>query len=218
MSVVEQLWDRDNSSKWDLVNHAPEFILDELEGASAVVIGCGHSGTLYIAKVFQEAGLDVGHEYMDSQGTSDSRLTPLVFPERRSYTILHQVRHPLNAIIDMQTVLSRVWVRLAHHIPLKDGDPMVLQCMKYWYYWNLIAESKADFRYRVEDIEGSWVKVCRSIGLPPDTEFPELSPNTHKKPGGRIYYTWDDMIQIDRGLALNIVSMASRYGYELEGV
>lgn len=212
------VWDRDSSAKWDLVNYAPEFILDELEGAKVLVIGCGHSGTLYIANVFQEAGLDVGHECIASDGASDSRLTPLVFPERRSYTIFHQVRHPLNTIIDMQTVLPRVWKRLAHHMPIKDGDSMLLQCMKYWYYWNLIAASKADFRYRVEDISDSWVKICRSVGLLPDTEFPELPSDTHKKPGGRIYYTWDDMIEVDRGLALNIVNMASRYGYNLEGV
>jgi len=93
------------------------------------------------------------------------------------------------------------------------NDPKIVKGAKYWYYWNLLAEKKAEWTYRVEDIENQIDEMSARLGvdLEPDT-LDDIPTNTNTR-GYKDVYTWDDLKQaIDEDLFYNIINMAIRYG------
>ena len=72
-----------------------------------IIIGCGRSGTGYIHKFFQRAGLDFGHEVEMQNGQSNHYKT---FDDLSEYdVILHQIREPLKVISSLQTFREDTW-------------------------------------------------------------------------------------------------------------
>lgn len=219
------------SDRWDLLATNQKMLLDSIAGTKVLNIGCGHSGTQYIAKVFTGAGWDVGHEEIRPDGISDSRLTPLIFPATsvRSYKILHQTRDPLATISSMHS-LPDIFPRISLHLPtvnINKDDVTTVNCMKYYYYWNLLTEPKADLRYRVENIANRWQEICELIGLVPVPELPEVSKTTNIKVGRDkidprwkpiVKCSWAGLLSADESLTLKIIKLAKRYGYEVDEV
>ena len=142
----------------------PIFILFETTHNHRLLLitGCARSGTSDISKLLGETGLRVGHERVRRNGVCSWDLA--VDPEEGRWKIkkgqykfahiFHQVRHPLKTISSVYSTEDEdSWNYIMKH--LKEIDPEdshLIKCAKYWYYWNLQAEKRAEWTYRIEDI------------------------------------------------------------------
>lgn len=200
---------------------------------SLLVTGCGRSGTTYIARLLQAGGLRIEHEAMRQDGTvswffavdsgsmppwGDSGGKPI--NAYRFEHIVHQVRQPLQAIGSSQTLQPASWDFAAQFIPLKAGDTPLLRGMKYWLHWNLLAQKKAHYTYRVEalgDVQG-FDAFCRAIGRPKlaarHEKLMAAAPTTENtRRGGYTALAWDDLRAEDAALTADIEALARSYGY-----
>ena len=209
-----------------------------------LITGCARSGTTYTAKLLQEGGLRVGHERVRRSGLCSWDLA--VDPEegrwhvrRGQYQfahIFHQVRHPLKTISSVySTEDGASWNYIRSQLPqILDTDSHLLKCAKYWYYWNLAAEKRAEWTYRLEDLadrfdefqnrlktNGRCFTWEQAIYLWDDLRVNRdalkcVSKETNTK-GKHPEFTWDDLEkELDSELFFNIRALAVRYGYTLE--
>jgi len=191
-----------------------------------LITGCARSGTLFTAYFFNLSGLPVEHEREGEMGTVswtmavDDTTTPWG-PGSLGYNfkhIFHQVRDPLKTISACVSEPKSSWRFICKHIgEITMQDSPVVKSAKYWYYWNLEAEKKAEFRYRIEDIENVLNEMSHRLGIPLSLDVLVRIPrDTNHKPR-KITYTWSDLkIMLDSALYENIVDMAKRYGYDVE--
>ena len=131
---------------------------------NVLVIGCGRSGTAYISKFLKASGIDAPHEHrMGSDGcvswlmTADVHWAPWgpLFRNYKFRHIFHQVRNPLKVIQSFYNVPpSASWEWICKVIPeIKMFEPNLVKCAKYWFYWNRLAASRAEWTYRIEDFD-----------------------------------------------------------------
>jgi hypothetical protein len=209
------------------------------------VLGCGGSGTNYIAVVMKRLGLEFGHEELGKDGLADWRLTPYdfmtdfrswmrinnivdsVFPYRSridfngSDIVFHQVRHPLKAIssicmwINDSGPQGGVRGLLGRFTSVEKGDSRLLAAMKYWLEWNKVAEYKAVYRYRVECLKDVWEEFLSKARLNGGMSFPQDIPKTIASRNPNRHFDWNDLIAEDREIANKIIMMSDRYGYEV---
>jgi len=168
-----------------------------------LITGCGRSGTGYIVAFLNANGLDINHEdargYIGRDGcvswpmlaNSLSSRGPII--NEKYIHVFHQVRHPLNVItswfINLKALDGTDWVFIRRHVPeIHKNDSLIVQCAKYWYYWNLKAEKIAEWRYRIEDIDQIIPEFERRIGVHLDASVLATIPrdtntwtNTEKK-------------------------------------
>lgn len=190
-----------------------------------LITGCARSGTHYIAALLTLSGLPIKHEREGTMGTSswtmavDAAKTPwgpgfLKFKFRH---VFHQVRDPLKTISACTTEPEETsWNFIYQHIPqIKKKDRLVVKCAKYWYYWNLEAEKKAEFTYRIEDIENVLDEMSVRLGFPLTKDALAWVPKDLNHRPRKVTYTWSDLkvLLADPVLYQNIVDMAIRYGY-----
>ena len=106
-----------------------------------LITGCGRSGTMYMAKMLQSAGLDVGHEALGQDGVVSSIWAvaddwyPSYHQQRKRPAfdvVLHQVREPLATIGSLTTAQPGSWRWNARHIPIRLGEDSVLQMAAKW--------------------------------------------------------------------------------------
>jgi hypothetical protein len=136
-----------------------------------LVTGAARSGTMYTAKLLEALGLDVGHESSGADGivswylAADTDWVPKG-PTSLEVTfehVFHQVRHPLSVIPSMATLRPDTWSFVVRHTPCSLGDPLLLRCAKFWLSWNEMAEMKAEWRYRVEDVPLIYKEFCEKF-------------------------------------------------------
>lgn len=172
------------------------------EEKSLLVIGCPRAATRYTSKVWNKAGVKVGHEYTGPDGSvthlfavdcEEYPYWPWNPPkgkvahvgERRSdfefLNTWHQVREPLKSITSMSLVVSKnAWEWFSDHIPIAPKNPNKLYLsMQLWLHWNQKCEDVATWTYRVEDFEQHWPRMCTEVGIPP-CELPNVSPTTNR--------------------------------------
>lgn len=189
-----------------------------------LITGCARSGTYYISRLLWYSGLEVRHEAMGDEGmvswtnaveTDDSPYGPPSNMYEYAH-IFHQVRHPLRAISSIAEEANFPWKFICKHIPeITMRDPVLVRSAKYWYYWNLEAEKKAEFTFRVEDIHYAIDEIALRLGKKLNKSHTDNIPKDINASKHR-YYTWNDLKDaIDRDLYMNIVNMASRYGYDV---
>ena len=165
-----------------------------------VVIGCGRSGTKFISK-----HLGLGHEIKKTekgiacwQAVIDNN--PYYSIQPGDY-IVHQIRNPIDTISSCHAILMKEsWDLIINNVKdINEKDSLLLKCMKYWYYWNIMAEEKALVSYRIEDI------------------FSEIPKNTNSRKDWDLYrkISWDDMQNEDNYLTRKIRILATKYGYNL---
>lgn len=178
-----------------------------------VVVGCARSGTKYIADVFTQLGLDVGHwRMLGEDGISSDLLAPLAcLPGGR---ILHQVRYPINQIGSMQTTNGYTWQFINQVVKFEKGDTLLQMCMKYWLVWNTLAERAARYTYRIEDIDNVWPEVKEVAGLAEDLEIPDVPRNANTRAGMYKPVTWAMLEEEHSTLYDQILKKAQAYGYD----
>lgn len=196
-----------------------------LKKRTLLITGCARSGTTFVSKFFELNGYDVQHEHDGLFGvvswtmTPDSDVTPWG-PAFNNYTfehIFHQVRHPLKTIASAGNEPSVSWAFVKKFVPeIEMDDPKIVKGAKYWYYWNLLAEKKAEWTYRIEDIENQIGEMVTLLGVDLD---PMILNDISTDINTRRYkdvYSWEDLKEaLDETLFYNIVEMASRYGYDI---
>lgn len=194
-----------------------------------VVIGCGRSATKFVSQLFYELGIQIGHERLEKHGIASWALVPDTYTRvwGPSYNlvrhlempIVHQVRNPLAVISSAMTVFSdqRTWNFIGKFIPINENDSLILRSMKYWYFWNLLAEKKAIHSYRVENIENE-LETLLEIGRFKTTGDKEgvlriLSKKIHSRKHTEL--CWDDLKKTDEVLTNKILNLSRRYGYDV---
>ncbi|MEJ2171778.1 MAG: hypothetical protein P8X59_03260 [Woeseiaceae bacterium] len=207
-----------------------------------LITGCGRSGTSYMAKVLQAYGIGAGNERIGAEGVvgwqfafdTSVRYVKgrhvkiwLIRPDQYSFRrIFHQVREPVKVISSCHTIMAKNWRYIRRHIPIEPEDSLTMKCMKYWYYWNQAAQQRAEYTYRIEDLDQTLNRLLRDIGHPElcdrDDVIGAIARNTNtrkdkKSIGGRSYrqLTLADLQAEDEQLTAKIIDLAGEYGYDV---
>lgn len=191
-----------------------------------LITGCGRSGTHYTARLLQEMGLDVPHERVGVDGAASWKHvvsgTFVYLGKKREAEIdssgfdriLHQVRHPLKVISSMQTFSDSTWSYMAKFIDLDMKAIPVKRAMQAWVHWNRLVESKAHWRFQIEELPERFQEFCQQAGLPVRS-MPHVP---HEAKDSRISrfnpLDWDDLQKCDASLAEEVRQLACAYGYE----
>ena len=199
------------------------------------ITGCGCSGTKYIAKAMNRAGLHFPHEGIGRDGCASWYLHVGNDPFKkkggtgindfpRPPVILHQTRHPLKVISSFQRVRPMngfSWTYIRIYLPqIKIKEHRILQCMKYWYHWTNFADKLAEWQYRVESIEEEEVfeEFCRRIDRPEFLKIKKSMLNVSKLTNSfRKNYrplSWGQLEDQDFELTEKIRKKGRRYGYD----
>ena len=173
-----------------------------------------------MVRFLADLGLSMGHGKLGVDGTvgegwaTGRSIVPGERGKRVAFQhVWHQVREPLACIASLAKHYPRSrWSRFGPYVHL-PRDP-IARSMAYYLRWNEIAERRAQWRYRIEDIApGSdvFIEMCRRLGLnnPP---FPDVPTDTHaaREP---LRLLWAALESADATLASAIREMAERYGY-----
>lgn len=183
-----------------------------------LIIGCGRSGTSYISKVLSELGLDLKHETSGVDGSANWYRTPYprFWLKLRHEFIIHQVRNPLDCISSCQTINEHSWEKIVRHVPIVKEDPLILRCAKYWYHWNLMAQSKADILIRLEDLQDELEMLCQILGLAFDCKALEtVSQKTNTRQNIYEPISWDMLEKASPEYHDKCKGLASKYGYSI---
>lgn len=182
------------------------------------VVACPRSGTGYISKVLQSVGLDIGHEVVGRDGTSDWRLT---VGELNSYDqVLHQIRHPLDVIPSLMTIMPHSWQFMEKYMPhWKTGGPWFLHPARMWLGWNKRALAVSSFTYRVEDLETITDILLPKILLrEPSLEERTKASNVPRTVNSRAHpqyrCTWQEILLADKYLFDEMADLCVKVGYK----
>ena len=187
-----------------------------------LITGCGRSGTTYICHLLRENDIVIGHETEGQDGTASWPMTILdaknipwgeSAKDYKFHFIFHQVRNPIHTIASCLTLADSSWDFIKKYIPIKPSDSKLLMAMRYWYYWNLLAEKISSFTYRIEDIDITLPQIIKRVGK---GKFNVGSlKNTSRKINTRehILITLKDLEKEDSILCNKIINLAKKYGY-----
>lgn len=191
-----------------------------------LITGCGRSGTHFTSALLKQMGLDTPHEAIGRDGAASwkhivSGTFVYVGKNRQAeidasgFTrILHQVRHPLKVIASMQTFSNSTWLYMAEFIELDTKAPPIYKAMQAWVGWNDLVESKASWRFRIEDLHSCFTTFCEKAGLPKQEipQVPHAAKDSRTERFDAVY--WEDLLAINANLAERVRQMALRYGYD----
>lgn len=190
-----------------------------MERKRLLITGCGRSGTLYAARLWQSLGLDIRHErpvppdgMIGADGIASWFMAaddphPPSGPSALDYrfdVVIHQVRHPLKVIASMAQYILRNGKRapgfIERHLPETRLTPdeqnglnleqrLILRASRYWYYWNLLAAAKADRTIQIEELEANLPDLCDLVGIP---YRPTVAERISKEINARHYHIADE--------------------------
>jgi tetratricopeptide (TPR) repeat protein len=212
------------------------------EGPKLLVMGCGRSGTGFVAKVLTEAGLKAGHERVFHPGTrtpewgatqveSSWLALPWLPTLGSDVHVLHLVRNPIKN--------ARSWMGVgmfatnAHpdHEPYREAvrrcAPGVMdystgleRWLAHWVVWNEIAAHHADGFLRIEDLdrdEGEQLgRVCEDLGFCSAEAVMDRYDAVPSNFNTRIVdegVSMRDILSLDPGLVRRFVALCELYGY-----
>jgi hypothetical protein len=190
-----------------------------------LITGCGRSGTQYMAKFLRKSGLKVGHERMKAHGTvswlmaSTADWSPWgpIASDYEFIHIFHQIRDPLKVIQSFYNVPPAAsWEWISESIPqISMDDSDLVKCAKYWYYWNLLAESKAEWTYRIEDFDRVYIEIGKRLGITFERAIlQKLSKETNTKGKPARIITWDILRdELPPDLFHKVEQLARKYKY-----
>lgn len=196
-----------------------------------VVTGTGRSGSGYIAKVLNAAGVKTGAEsWWNPYGKRDETIIGessccalAAGLDDYDGQVFYQVRHPLDTIMSM----VRVPVRNPHLTLLSRLTPdanlsdMLDFAMHFWLACAQEAQRLDLGGWRVERVDARlvrWLGKCIGIDIgieQAQTAVDEVPHNFNQHYADRrSRLTWDDLYRHDRELASRISDHATGYGYD----
>ncbi len=213
-------------SKWIFIFIFITSPLLGIEERFLLITGCGRSGTQYTHDFLNKSGLQVGFEVVREHGsvswllTSEASWAPWG-PLRKDFKfkhVFHQVRDPLKVIQSFYNVTPRAtWEWVAETIKeININDPDLVKCAKYWIHWNLLAESKAEWTYRIEDFDKEYLQMAIRLKYPLKKSVLDTIPkttNTKVKPDD-VVITWELLkAELPPELYQQLVDLAKHYRY-----
>ncbi len=198
-------------------NNAPPVFL--------LITGCARSGTGYISHVLQKNGLDIGHESMGRDGISswvmaimtDEPAWGPIPSEVQFEHIFHQVRDPLKVISSVYISEPQIsWDYIIKNIPeINLEDSKAEKTAKYWYYWNLRADERAEWTYRVEALDEVWEEMEARLGLSLDRSSMNQVPKNYNTRESHPF-TWASLREaLTPDTYMKVRTLAQFYGYVL---
>ena len=197
-----------------------------------LITGCGCSGTEFISKFLSKCKINCCHE--DDTDGNFSAISSWALAAKKDdcpwgkpyskynfkYT-LHQVRFPLETITSVMTKKSESWSFIEKNIDIEKNDSLLTKSMKYWLYWNKMAEKISSWTYRIEDLENNLDEFFKKIGQSKITvdykkEFKSLPKNIGTRWNrNKKIIRWEDLHQENDYLTEQIKKQAKQYGYEI---
>lgn len=181
----------------------------EVTGKGIFIAACTRSATMYITRLLEKLGYDIGHEHSRKDGSVGYHLA-LFKPEN----CLHQVRHPLLQIasqLDNQSwgFIDQIFELYGHGL---------LGCMQYWLFSNEMIEEFAVWRYQIEQLPDIWEEFLKHIDHPyePMPKMKKVNTREMSLACTRKEFTtltWDDLYSCNEKLAEKIYVKAINYGY-----
>jgi hypothetical protein len=208
-----------------------------------VITGCARSGTRWISCVLDNLGIKTTHEEAFSlYGYSPAKsrevdvdvswcAAPLLHLLHENVTVWHQVRDPRKVVrcclhnryfAPEIRELHGVSEFVSRHIDLPDGISELEASVRWWYWWNKLAEKRADSWYQVEEMN-AWNIAVRlrkfgfdySEGQVHDAIGRTDMINTcSKKHTPETEVSWDDILGTDIGPGA--LRLAGEFGYDTE--
>jgi len=197
-----------------------------------VITGCGRSGTGYAAAILNRCGLRCGHEDVFNASTStpsfrgfdaDSSWLAVPWLHKIQCRAVHQIRCPLSVIssfVGIGFFSKSPKNKLLAVVNKYDGailatnDP-VLSAIAYWVRWNMAAEQRTQFRYRVEDLDpGVVVRMLGGRGRVSNDRILSAIATTSKTTNHRdhdVSLGWDDLPR--SSITDHAKWLSERYGY-----
>lgn len=185
----------------------------QVTGKGIFVCGTARAATIYITKVLETLGYDIGHEKTGVDGSVGYHLVVI-----KPKNCFHQVRHPLKQISSM--VAHGAWGFMQDVIDINGMG--LLGCMQYWLLWNELIEEFAVWRYRIENLPDVWCEFLERIDhkyepLPDiSTSINSCQEKTICERHRHIKLTWNDLFNKNRELAQRIKNKCMVYGYSAE--
>ena len=181
-----------------------------------------------MALLLERSGYDIHHEVPGTEGcVSWSMAVDSYSPwgpashDLFEHTF-HQVRNPLNVISSWMVNLSNLerdeWVFIRKHIPsISPNDTPLVSAVKYWIYWNRLAESKAEWRYKIEELESILPEFMDRSGIVIEKEvLDQLSKHYNSWKKITTPLSWNDLKEgLPRKLYKELEALALKYGYSI---
>lgn len=184
----------------------------KIQNPLLLVAAFPRSGTKYTAGILQQAGLDINHEVLREDG-SVSWFHILFDNEIKYQHIFHQTRHPLDAISSSQELPDSFFDYMARYAPVPKFEKAssLVQRAYAWIGWNRFISNKAEFHFRVEDLEKILPEIFKKIDRLVDNSPIDFAwfngPKEYKQ------ITWDDLKR--EAIFEEIREEALAYGYEV---
>jgi len=185
-----------------------ERVRDGGEARKQILIsGVGRSGTKFTAALLNDLGLEVGHETVRADGTVSWKHI-VAEDVGRFDVILHQVRSPLD------TILEKSFELMALHVDIPNEASRLERCMAAWLGWNKLVEKRAQWRFRIEDMDEVFPEILRRVGLRAARSVPDISRSMHSRKQRESYQrvTWKDCATANREPTDRVRATAERYG------
>ena len=227
LSIFLMLFDQTTASQTTLAAISPTSLFRKKEERFLLITGCARSGTTYISRFLCRSGIDVPHEAVGAHGsvswpmTADSFRSPWGPPSGHyAFThTFHQVRDPLKTISSVYATEPQAsWNFIQKHISeINPTDSKITKCAKYWIYWNLMAEEKAEWTYRIENLPNELNKMEAILGMSIDrTLLNQIPKDLNTRCPDKKKFTWADMEkELEPKLLKKMKKLAERYGYPI---
>jgi hypothetical protein len=85
--------------------------------------------------------------------------------------------------------------------------------MKYWYYWNIKAEKKAIFSYKIEEFDKNLNNLLKLGNFAAVDNLSHVNTKTNTREHTNL--SWEDLLKEDEVLTKSIMALATSYGYEI---
>ncbi len=228
------------TSRPDLSPHSVCYSWDDMKRIA--ITACPYSATRYTSLLLGKLGLDVGHEQYGADGIVSwqhihmSKADFITEGFDSGMVLAHQVRHPLMVISTLRQIhigykhpdtKRNLWAfikeiteamrtewNIADETAPQDkvNDPLIW--MRLWYWWNKVGIEKADWFYRIEDLPSKWPRFLDKLDVE-RVDMPEIGKTINRKKTRKIL-SWDDLYAVHPGLTLDILDLASKFGYNQE--
>lgn len=198
-----------------------------------LIAGHPRCGQNYISRVLSTTNKKIGIGYVRADGLTfyDDDVPVIdgvvnftgILQDIEFEHVIHIVRDPLKCISSSTTEQYGTYRLIFGTV--KGSPKMKVRCeykdftqlnpivpLWSWVHLNEAIEKKATYRFRIEDIDTEYFKLCELMGIDPEETVPDIPRDFNTRP--HIIYTWDDLDKIDIDLSNRAKRLGKKYGYD----